>query len=161
MRSVAHFLMTSSTPQIFTGNPPFHELTDGAVIVAVVLRKKRPTRPENIAELTNSMWEFMVSCWAHEASLRPTAEDVLSQVGALRSLKTGERVKLQSAPDWKSLDLIQIREDVNPAVDTTALVRLLQKHTEIDVSPEATRAHARYSSDGMGHNENPLAAGTD
>ncbi|KAL0567880.1 hypothetical protein V5O48_014114 [Marasmius crinis-equi] len=114
--------------EIFTGNVPFHELADGAVMVAVLLHKKYPSRPENVPELTDSMWEIMESCWAHEPNQRPTAENVLLRVGILRSMKTGELVGLQPAPDWNSLNLMQIWKNVTyPAVDTTALVRLLQK----------------------------------
>ncbi|KAL0572718.1 Rho guanine nucleotide exchange factor [Marasmius crinis-equi] len=114
--------------EIFTGKAPFSELVDGAVIVAIVLHKMHPARPENVPELTNSMWEIMESCWAHDPNLRPTAEDVLSRVGALRSMKTGELVRQQPAPDWNSLNLMQIWKNVKyPAVDTAALARLLQK----------------------------------
>ncbi|KAL0566778.1 hypothetical protein V5O48_015224 [Marasmius crinis-equi] len=114
--------------EIFTGNTPFHELVEGAVIVALLLHKRHPTRPENIAELTDSMWEIMVSCWAHEDSLRPTAEDVLSRVGALRSLKSGEVVGSQPAADWESADHTHIRKNLKyHTVDTSTLVGLLQK----------------------------------
>ncbi|KAL0570533.1 Rho guanine nucleotide exchange factor [Marasmius crinis-equi] len=114
--------------EIFTGNTPFHELVEGAVIVAVLRDKRHPARPEDASELTDSMWEIMESCWAHEPNLRPAAADVLSQVGALRSVKTGELVRLQPAPDRDALNLMQIRKNVKyPTVDTMVLVCLPQK----------------------------------
>ncbi|KAL0566780.1 hypothetical protein V5O48_015226, partial [Marasmius crinis-equi] len=126
--------------EIFTGNTPFHELTDVAVVLAVVFDKRHPSRPENILELTDPMWEIMVSCWAHEAHLRPTADDVLSRVATMRSLKTGEAVELQSTPDWNSHDLMEISKNAEqPPVDTTTVVRLLQKkQTRMEASPSST-----------------------
>ncbi|KAL0570532.1 Receptor-interacting serine/threonine-protein kinase 1 [Marasmius crinis-equi] len=122
--------------EILTGNAPFHELLDGAVIVAVLVHKKHPTRPKNIAELTDAMWEVMVSCWMHEAGLRPNAEDILLHVGRLKSMKTGVPVGLYPAPDQKSINLMQIRKNVKyPSVDTTVLVRLLQEQTQMAPSP--------------------------
>ncbi|KAL0573100.1 hypothetical protein V5O48_008852 [Marasmius crinis-equi] len=150
--------------EIFTGNTPFHELTDAAVIVAVLLEKKHPSRPENLPELADSMWEIMESCWEHEAHLRPTADYVLSRVSTTRSSKTGVAVGLQSAPDWNSLNLMQISKNAeHPSVDTTTLVRLLQKkQTQMDVSPSpslnTSMIEAKPSSTSNGRGDRPSTA---
>ncbi|KAF9256251.1 kinase-like protein [Marasmius fiardii PR-910] len=61
--------------EIFTqGNVPFHELRDAAVVLAVVINKRHPLRPEQpVTPLTDEMWNIMVSCWNFKPRERPTA----------------------------------------------------------------------------------------
>ncbi|KAK1216574.1 hypothetical protein PQX77_020790 [Marasmius sp. AFHP31] len=73
--------------EIFTGNVPFHQLRDPAVILAVIVRKEHPDRPVDVPELTDAMWELMVSCWRHDQHLRPSSADVLARIGVWKGSK--------------------------------------------------------------------------
>ncbi|KAK1231524.1 hypothetical protein PQX77_005356 [Marasmius sp. AFHP31] len=115
--------------EIFTGgNKPFCELSDGAVIVTVVVDKEHPSRPSEAHELTDEMWEVMVTCWNHDAQCRPKATDVCSRVGGFCSKKTREPVQAYPAPEWDSLTTARVWKHVDyPSVDAVAIVRFLQK----------------------------------
>ncbi|KAF9257434.1 kinase-like protein [Marasmius fiardii PR-910] len=78
--------------EIFTGNVPFYELVDGAVIVAVLLDKKHPSRP-NLTMLNDTMWNTMVNCWQNNPQVRPSAFEVLECVAGINNPKTGGRTK--------------------------------------------------------------------
>ncbi|KAG7090217.1 hypothetical protein E1B28_011818 [Marasmius oreades] len=111
--------------EIFMGNVPFYELTDGAVIVAVLLDKKVPSRPRS-KPLNDDMWNIMVSCWKTEAHLRPSASEVFARLDGIKSSKTGSNVEPASA--WDTSDLTQLWKNVKyPLLDTAALVRLQKK----------------------------------
>ncbi|KAJ3516766.1 hypothetical protein NMY22_g14130 [Coprinellus aureogranulatus] len=64
--------------EVFTDKPPFWDFKLSRIIVAVVIDKKQPTRPEPLSNayslcgLTDELWCMMESCWAREPSLRPT-----------------------------------------------------------------------------------------
>ncbi|KAG7090226.1 hypothetical protein E1B28_011826 [Marasmius oreades] len=108
--------------EIFTGNVPFHELVDGAVIVAVLIHKKYPPRP-NLTSVNDRIWKIMVDCWDSNPQLRPAASEVLTRVAGFVSLKTGGSIN--SASDWDTFNLSQIWKNVKyPLLDTSALIRL-------------------------------------
>ncbi|KAK1223502.1 hypothetical protein PQX77_013629 [Marasmius sp. AFHP31] len=113
--------------KIFTsGNTPFYQLAEAAVIVAVLLDKRHPSRPGGVGERADRMWEIMVACWNHESQDRPAAEDVCTRVGELNSWKTGHQVQSYPAQEWDARLLAQVRRNVKyPPVDTNAIVRLL------------------------------------
>ncbi|KAK1223480.1 hypothetical protein PQX77_013638 [Marasmius sp. AFHP31] len=118
--------------EIFTGgDKPFHELGDGAVIVAVVYEKKHPSRPNEARELTDEMWEIMVACWDHASQGRPEAQDLCSRVGALYSQKTRRRVQAYPALEWDGLSMARVWSHVDsisinaPAVVQTGLQKSL------------------------------------
>ncbi|KAJ8088403.1 Rho guanine nucleotide exchange factor [Marasmius tenuissimus] len=95
--------------KIFTGgNRPFYELAEGAIMVAVLLKKKHPSRPGDASELKDEMWEVMVRCWNHDAQQRPEAKDVCSDVGALCSQKTGRQIQSYPASEWDAHPLAQV-----------------------------------------------------
>ncbi|KAF9255402.1 kinase-like protein [Marasmius fiardii PR-910] len=118
--------------EIFTGSIPFHELNDAAVIVAVLIYNKQPSRPE-LALLNDGMWDIMVDCWNTNPRLRPAASDVLARVAGFKSLKTGSIIK--PAPDWDDYRFAQIWKEVKyPLLDAATLVRL-QKGLESPAIP--------------------------
>ncbi|KAL0573289.1 GTPase activating protein (GAP) for Rho1p [Marasmius crinis-equi] len=111
--------------EIFSGNIPFRELVEGAVVVAVLIDKKQPSRPE-VSELTDTMWEIMTLCWAYDPALRPTATDVLGRIGPIESMRTLSRLESYPALDWDPLQLTNIWKNVKyPAVDTMEFLRVL------------------------------------
>ncbi|KAG7090214.1 hypothetical protein E1B28_011816 [Marasmius oreades] len=112
--------------EIFMGNIPFYELTDGAAIVAVLVDKKVPSRPISPLNVNDYMWNIMVSCWKTEAQLRPSASEVFASLDGIKSSKTGSNVEPASA--WDNFDSIQLWKNVKyPLLDTAALVRLQKK----------------------------------
>ncbi|KAF9256238.1 kinase-like protein [Marasmius fiardii PR-910] len=127
--------------EIFTGNIPFHELTDGAVIVAVLLDKKHPPRPHpDLTPLTDDMWSIMVSCWNLEAHLRPEALELFTNFlrpDGLKSLKTHHTI--HPAPEWDTFSLAQLWKNVKlPQIDTATLVRLQEKLDPSAAAPSAS-----------------------
>ncbi|KAK1235176.1 Rho GTPase activating protein [Marasmius sp. AFHP31] len=113
--------------EIFTsGNTPFYQLAEAAVIVAVLLDKRHPSRPGGVGELADGMWKIMVACWNHEPQDRPASEDVCSRVGELNSRKTGHQVQSYPAQEWDARPLAQVRRNVKyPPVDANAIVQFL------------------------------------
>ncbi|KAJ8077745.1 hypothetical protein PM082_002178 [Marasmius tenuissimus] len=106
--------------EIFAGNVPFYNLLhDAAVILAVVVDKQHPDRPVNVPELTDPMWEIMVSCWQHDQHLRPSSAEVLARIGGIESPKTGAVVQLRPALYWDSLSRMPMWPNVKyPSIDT-------------------------------------------
>ncbi|KAF9255400.1 kinase-like protein [Marasmius fiardii PR-910] len=106
--------------EIFSGKVPFHALNDPAVIVAVMVNKEHPPRPEGTL-LNDGMWKIMEDCWNFDPRLRPTASDIVTRVAGLKSFKTEYR----PARDWDISNLCQIWKDVKqPVLDKEALIRL-------------------------------------
>ncbi|KAF9259832.1 kinase-like protein [Marasmius fiardii PR-910] len=109
--------------EIFTGNVPFYGLNDPAVIVAVLLHKKHPPRPESMTLLNDEMWSFMVDCWNADPLRRPGAEEVFVRVAGLEAGSTRRRI--DSASSWEGFGLEQIRKNVEyPLLDLAGLLRL-------------------------------------
>ncbi|KAF9257432.1 kinase-like protein [Marasmius fiardii PR-910] len=108
--------------EIFTGNVPFHDLTDGAVIVTVLFDGKHPPRPSSTPQLNDDMWDIMVCCWRTEPHLRPSASEVLGRLSGMVSSKTGRNVR--AAPEWNTLNLNLFWKNVtHPHLDTAGLMR--------------------------------------
>ncbi|KAJ8095378.1 Rho guanine nucleotide exchange factor [Marasmius tenuissimus] len=107
--------------EIFAGSIPFHELpSDGAVLLAVVFKKRRPSRPEGLED--DAIWKLMTSCWNSDPSLRPAATDALEQI---RALSSKVRVEMTDAPDWKAFNIDAIRSNVDyPPLDLEMLAHL-------------------------------------
>ncbi|KAK1219128.1 Rho guanine nucleotide exchange factor [Marasmius sp. AFHP31] len=107
---------------IFVGRVPFYELNECAVMVAILLDRKHPSRPENL-EVDDAVWELMTSCWNFDPSLRPTAADALARISLL-SARSGKG-DIQNAPDWKASNEDAIRSNVEyPPLDLGILDQL-------------------------------------
>lgn len=58
---------------------PFDHLkNDGAVVVEVLVRQRHPNRPvgSDARQLTNSLWELLLRCWARDPEARPSMNDI-------------------------------------------------------------------------------------
>ncbi|TDL20566.1 kinase-like protein, partial [Rickenella mellea] len=65
--------------EIFTGEIPFANLRDGAVILAVAVNNQRPPRPTEPATsrgLEDEYWKLIQSCWATLPLDRPPMDEV-------------------------------------------------------------------------------------
>ncbi|KAJ8088397.1 Rho guanine nucleotide exchange factor [Marasmius tenuissimus] len=126
--------------EIFVGRVPFYELPEVAVIVAVLIDKKYPTRPTELTELTDAMWKIMLSCWDHDIHLRPTAQEVLSLIGSVSNQRTGSFVRSHTTPEWDTTPQAQIWKNVQyPSIDTTAVTSFLTVRAR--ASTEQVRGH--------------------
>ncbi|KAG6871968.1 hypothetical protein C0995_014426 [Termitomyces sp. Mi166 len=66
--------------EIFTGNLPFHDITNNNTVLVKVMQGHRPERPSDARGLTDSVWELMRNCWAQEPNSRPTVDMVSSRL---------------------------------------------------------------------------------
>jgi len=87
--------------ETISGNLPFHEHADLAVLVKV-LKGERPPRG---ARFTNSLWKMLESCWAPQPNDRPSVEDVLQCLEAVSissEAPSGVDGKTEGYSDWDS-----------------------------------------------------------
>ncbi|KIY63140.1 kinase-like protein [Cylindrobasidium torrendii FP15055 ss-10] len=69
--------------ELFTGNPPFIELRDPAVILRV-MGGQRPARPMGSdPSMCDGLWSLVQACWAHDLALRPRVQEVAATIWAL------------------------------------------------------------------------------
>ncbi|KAK1236157.1 Rho guanine nucleotide exchange factor [Marasmius sp. AFHP31] len=112
--------------EIFTGRIPFHGVPEVAVIAALMIEKRLPALTEELRGLTGTMTQIMKSCWNHEASLRPTAREVLSRIGSLAD-RGGTPIQTRPASDWDDLLLSRVWKNVQyRQIETTLAVRFLR-----------------------------------
>jgi hypothetical protein len=79
--------------QLFTRDAPFHDLSENQALIEIMVHKKRPSRPTDGSAfgtlMTDALWGMIELCWAHDASVRPTAADVVSQLAAMKAPPVG------------------------------------------------------------------------
>ncbi|KAG7095918.1 hypothetical protein E1B28_006602 [Marasmius oreades] len=66
--------------EIFTGVCPFPDVPHEITVAFQVVQGRRPSRPQEITELSDAMWTIMESCWNANTSSRPTAVAVVEMV---------------------------------------------------------------------------------
>ncbi|KAK1231118.1 hypothetical protein PQX77_005773 [Marasmius sp. AFHP31] len=93
--------------EIFTGLPPFAELTNDMAVMLAVHQGGCPSRPQGVLELSDAMWALMTECWDKTPVARPTADQVLEKV---REMTPGASELL--ATDWSDSLLTHVRENV-------------------------------------------------
>ncbi|THU79487.1 kinase-like protein, partial [Dendrothele bispora CBS 962.96] len=59
--------------ETFTGFVPFYEFPQDISVVFQLSAGRRPARPLDKSDLSDSMWEIMQEYWSQEPSIRPTA----------------------------------------------------------------------------------------
>lgn len=73
--------------QIFTGRVPFYELQRDSTVMLKVKQGLQPTRPALSSSswtewgLIEEIWQLMEDCWNEDASLRPSIDGVITQLG--------------------------------------------------------------------------------
>ncbi|KAL0058681.1 Rho guanine nucleotide exchange factor [Marasmius tenuissimus] len=115
--------------QIFVGRAPFYHLSDGAVIIAVLVQREHPSLPlGSQLDQCDEIWSFMTSCWNYNPGPRPTAMEALEHIRNLLSLRGVTRDQdsdLQTARDWSLFDIDSIRGNVDyPDLDLALFSRL-------------------------------------
>ncbi|KAJ7587898.1 kinase-like domain-containing protein [Mycena floridula] len=72
--------------EIFTGQVPFHELSNDIAVSLKIIRGSRPARPETPL-MEDDVWNLIRDCWKQDPDDRPTAEQIvqrLSNEGSVR-----------------------------------------------------------------------------
>ncbi|KAK7036538.1 hypothetical protein VNI00_011471 [Paramarasmius palmivorus] len=98
--------------EIFSGGyPPFYQLKYEPAVIHQVLANKRPDRPSGIPTLTDSLWAIVEACWAGDPNLRPTADEVVTQLECLESKiprvadeKANRDEELFTTPLWENIE---------------------------------------------------------
>jgi hypothetical protein len=70
--------------QIFSGQVPFHEITNDYRIMTAVREARRPSRPldnrSRIRGLDDEIWAIVQACWAQDPDRRPTAHQIAERL---------------------------------------------------------------------------------
>ncbi|KAK1227627.1 Rho guanine nucleotide exchange factor [Marasmius sp. AFHP31] len=108
--------------EIFTGRLPFHELSDYAVVAAVLIQGQRPSRPTNPREIQDSVWDMMTSCWHEEPTSRPAMAKIIEgfqrmDPGVLLSLSQVGKHLGDSRPGLPRVPQIWVSNVVQDEVD--------------------------------------------
>jgi len=66
--------------EVFSGAPPFGNLTKEAAVIWNVMKGVRPDRPLHTISLglSDVIWELMTQCWRHNPSKRPSMPHVVN-----------------------------------------------------------------------------------
>lgn len=67
--------------QIWTDEEPYSGLVDNLVIVNVITKELKPTRPTNLVPGGDIIWHILQECWRTNAGDRPTMRDVVQRLG--------------------------------------------------------------------------------
>lgn len=80
---------------MFSGEIPFFEITNDMRVVLSVMQGMRPSQPSHDLSktrgLSNPIWQIVTTCWAHDPTTRPTAENIVEQLRALPNHPVDER----------------------------------------------------------------------
>ncbi|EEB97624.1 hypothetical protein MPER_03022, partial [Moniliophthora perniciosa FA553] len=77
--------------EIMTGQPPFHELLEVALIYHIMVLKIRPERPINVW-CPDNLWNLVERCWADDPKQRPRAVQLHAYLKKLLHLRdTGSK----------------------------------------------------------------------
>lgn len=69
--------------QIVTGRQPFAHRRLDTMVVYDVFKQRRPRRPLDCLEMTDSLWSLIESCWCHEPSARLPMDGVIAWISIL------------------------------------------------------------------------------
>jgi len=73
--------------QIFSGQKPFHDITNDYQVVIAIQGGNRPSRPfhdlSRTRGLDDGIWNLIETCWTAESSGRPIAAQIVEQLLAL------------------------------------------------------------------------------
>ncbi|KAK7466334.1 Rho guanine nucleotide exchange factor [Stygiomarasmius scandens] len=92
--------------EIFTGLVPFQELAKDPAVLYQLLSRKRPRRPLDEPQLTDTIWAVIERCWAHAPNDRPTA----SELPQLLTQASGRAIEM--AEEWNDSLYSQLWQSV-------------------------------------------------
>ncbi|KAI3601258.1 hypothetical protein WG66_013258 [Moniliophthora roreri] len=132
--------------EIMTGQPPFHDLLEAALIYHVLMLKARPERPTDVW-CPDNVWNLVERCWAEDPQQRPRTEQVHAFLKELMSLRnvgnnaeSGIVLVEQVAKTRDTLDY-----PVADEVDTTPTPSPILLHRSPELSPVIRNMMARVT----------------
>ncbi|KAJ6589507.1 kinase-like domain-containing protein [Mycena capillaripes] len=95
--------------EILSGKPPFYDLAEATIMYKLLVEGIRPARPVPWPETAayDSIWELLQGCWTDEFNTRPTAAEIVQQLGHSITAKT-----TQSMTDWDGTHSARFRRSV-------------------------------------------------
>ncbi|ESK88476.1 hypothetical protein Moror_1274 [Moniliophthora roreri MCA 2997] len=137
--------------EIMTGQPPFHDLLEAALIYHVLMLKARPERPTDVW-CPDNVWNLVERCWAEDPQQRPRTEQVHAFLKELMSLRnvgnnaeSGIVLVEQVAKTRDTLDY-----PVADEVDTTPTPSPILLHRSPELSPVIRNMSVQ---DGQSHHQ--------
>ncbi|KAK7054529.1 hypothetical protein VNI00_003727 [Paramarasmius palmivorus] len=68
--------------EVYTGRPPFSDVSHDTQVLCKIYRGERPDRPCNMSD---SLWNLVQACWHQKSECRPSAEHVVHELRAIVS----------------------------------------------------------------------------
>uniref|UniRef100_A0A0W0FCY8 Uncharacterized protein n=1 Tax=Moniliophthora roreri TaxID=221103 RepID=A0A0W0FCY8_MONRR len=113
--------------EIYTGLPPFHNLLYDAAVLLQVMQGNRPSRPDNMPELSDEMWSLIEGCWATEPSSRPDIEEVRKSIDTFFGA-------IDPAPAWNYRIFEQIWSNAQSTeTPSEAFAFLAESHKKLQI----------------------------
>ncbi|KZT06149.1 kinase-like protein [Laetiporus sulphureus 93-53] len=66
--------------ECYTSCPPYEELSNNMLVADAHYRGQYPTRPKDTTELTDDIWEILISCWRKRPGERLSMDEVVSRM---------------------------------------------------------------------------------
>ncbi|KAJ6581547.1 kinase-like domain-containing protein [Mycena capillaripes] len=69
--------------ELYTGKPPFSDVSHDAAVMLRVMAKERPARPcdaEGRKLMSDTLWNLVQQCWSHEVAERPSMAHVVEMM---------------------------------------------------------------------------------
>ncbi|ESK86444.1 WD40 repeat-like protein [Moniliophthora roreri MCA 2997] len=96
--------------EIISRSLPFHDLPNDAAVVLAVLQRRRPSKPQNAAEmLPDELWSLMNQCWETRPESRPGAEDILRSL--INLIPAG--FSITPAEDWDHRVFTELQNSID------------------------------------------------
>jgi len=81
--------------EIFSGQLPFHDITNECRVMSAVRGGKRPSRPSDnrsrIRGLDDEIWSIVQACWSQDPSRRPNTHQIVEQLRSFPTCIVDER----------------------------------------------------------------------
>ncbi|KAJ7663064.1 kinase-like domain-containing protein [Mycena polygramma] len=96
--------------ELYTGRPPFHGLSDGAVIHQVIAGE-RPAQPTGDRAMSDVLWEHINQYWTQDPAARPPTEILVKNTNDLMTVMTQHQSHTPDTTEHESSALIGISAD--------------------------------------------------
>lgn len=84
--------------QVFSGGWPFKEAKNDYIVIANIMKGKRPQRPSkslaSASGLSASLWDLIQQCWSGTPDIRPHAQDIVNTIKQSRPVWEDSRPTL-------------------------------------------------------------------
>ncbi|KAI5121751.1 hypothetical protein M0805_009040 [Coniferiporia weirii] len=123
--------------EVFTGEVPFPELSDFAIVPQVLTHKRIPSKPNSAIALERGLdevyWDLMQTCWKFSPSERPSMMSVAEQLGIGESNRSEETLKAEEE---------KAEEEKEPGKEELGTEEIEEKELEPERGPEGSEPEA-------------------